>query len=94
MNPLYSENVDENFEQRKNKKANTKKNKKPKELNIKDDLLNLRNLLLNNHITGFSSSKKKAKSVNGKNLKRRSKYIGVSKNNSRWQVLVNVDQAK
>ncbi|CAI2379431.1 unnamed protein product [Moneuplotes crassus] len=71
-----------------------KRKRKTKELNIRKKLTTLRSRILSNRVAEFNSSYKKAKSANRKSLKRRSKYIGVSKNNSNWQALINIGQIK
>ncbi|CAI2370163.1 unnamed protein product [Moneuplotes crassus] len=72
------------------KKRNCRSNK----LDIAQQLVSLRWSILNNYVTGFTSSSKKAKSAHKKHLRRRSKYIGVSRNNANWQALINIDQIK
>ncbi|CAI2381598.1 unnamed protein product [Moneuplotes crassus] len=67
---------------------------KRRKFDIREDLLKLRSSILNEKITEFPSTQKKAKSANKKHLKRRSEYIGVSRNNSNWQALINVNKAK
>mmetsp|Transcript_16055 Transcript_16055/g.15776 ORF Transcript_16055/g.15776 Transcript_16055/m.15776 type:complete len:136 (-) Transcript_16055:31-438(-) len=76
------------------KSASTKSKNLSQKLDIKQKLISLRWRILNQYVSVFVSSKKKAKSVTKKNLKRRSKYIGVSKNNANWQALINVNQIK
>eukprot|EP00344_Euplotes_crassus_P001937 CAMPEP_0197005150 /NCGR_PEP_ID=MMETSP1380-20130617/28091_1 /TAXON_ID=5936 /ORGANISM="Euplotes crassus, Strain CT5" /LENGTH=160 /DNA_ID=CAMNT_0042424187 /DNA_START=215 /DNA_END=697 /DNA_ORIENTATION=+ len=76
------------------KLAPTKRKRNTKELDIRQGLLDLKMSILNQCVTGFTSTPKKAKSAHKKHLRRRSKYIGVSKNNSNWQALINVDQVK
>eukprot|EP00344_Euplotes_crassus_P008270 CAMPEP_0197006032 /NCGR_PEP_ID=MMETSP1380-20130617/32781_1 /TAXON_ID=5936 /ORGANISM="Euplotes crassus, Strain CT5" /LENGTH=156 /DNA_ID=CAMNT_0042425429 /DNA_START=215 /DNA_END=685 /DNA_ORIENTATION=+ len=71
-----------------------KRKRQAKELDIKQRLIEMRWRILNHLVTGFASSPKKAKSAHKKQLRRRSKYIGVSRNNSNWQALINVDQVK
>ncbi|CAI2373568.1 unnamed protein product [Moneuplotes crassus] len=86
--------IEDRNEMKSTKPTLEKRKRKTDEVDIRQSLLKLRTRLLNNSISGFSASSKKARSVTKKNLRRRSKYIGVSKNNSNWQALVNVDQVK
>uniref|UniRef100_A0A7S3K814 AP2/ERF domain-containing protein n=1 Tax=Euplotes crassus TaxID=5936 RepID=A0A7S3K814_EUPCR len=74
--------------------SSKKKKNKSEQFDIKPKLLNLRFRILNNHITEFSCTTKKARSSTKEDLRRRSKYIGVSKNNSNWQALINVNHSK
>ncbi|CAI2375766.1 unnamed protein product [Moneuplotes crassus] len=71
-----------------------KRKRKTPELDLRKSLLKLRNLILNRFVTGFASTRKKARTANKKQLRRRSRYIGVSRNNDNWQALINVDQVK
>ncbi|CAI2380272.1 unnamed protein product [Moneuplotes crassus] len=71
-----------------------KRSRKTTEIDIQQSLLNLRNQILNRRVTGFNRSQKRARSDNSKSLRRRSHYIGVSRNNDNWQALINVDQVK
>ncbi|CAI2378180.1 unnamed protein product [Moneuplotes crassus] len=71
-----------------------KKRRSRNELDITHKLLSLRWRILNCYVTEFTSSSKKAKNASKKQLRRRSKYIGVSRNNSNWQALINIDQIK
>ncbi|CAI2374815.1 unnamed protein product [Moneuplotes crassus] len=64
------------------------------ELDIRPNLIKLREHILSKQVVGFASKPKKAKSSTKKLLRRRSKYIGVSKNNENWQALINVDKVK
>ncbi|CAI2381548.1 unnamed protein product [Moneuplotes crassus] len=82
------------YEMKDEKSTSTKSKNLSQKLDIKQKLISLRWRILNQYVSVFVSSKKKAKSVTKKNLKRRSKYIGVSKNNANWQALINVNQIK
>ncbi|CAI2364378.1 unnamed protein product [Moneuplotes crassus] len=96
-NPSYSEeeSISENSEESWSIASLPKRRKrKVKELDIREDLQTLRSRIISQDATEFSSSSKKAKSGNKKCLKRRSKYIGVSKNNSNWQALINLGKVK
>uniref|UniRef100_A0A7S3KSC9 AP2/ERF domain-containing protein n=1 Tax=Euplotes crassus TaxID=5936 RepID=A0A7S3KSC9_EUPCR len=88
------ETLSEESEEYRVKDYQEKEPTKHKGLDISDKLMALRTSLLEQSITGFTSSQKKAKSVNKKYLKRRSKYIGVSRNNANWQALINVNKIK
>eukprot|EP00344_Euplotes_crassus_P011282 CAMPEP_0196997208 /NCGR_PEP_ID=MMETSP1380-20130617/2877_1 /TAXON_ID=5936 /ORGANISM="Euplotes crassus, Strain CT5" /LENGTH=168 /DNA_ID=CAMNT_0042413369 /DNA_START=190 /DNA_END=693 /DNA_ORIENTATION=- len=88
------ETLSEESEEYRVKDYQEKEPTKHKGLDISDKLMALRTSLLEQSITGFTSSQKKAKSVNKKYLKRRSKYIGVSRNNANWQALINVNKSK
>ncbi|CAI2381888.1 unnamed protein product [Moneuplotes crassus] len=78
-------------------KPNKLLTKKRSRFSAKNDitrqLLSLKWSILNGYVTRFTSSHKKSKSIHKKNLRRRSEYIGVSRNNTNWQVLVNVNKA-
>jgi hypothetical protein len=50
--------------------------------------------LKNNEISTFNSRPKNIKKCFKNSSKRRSKYIGVSKNGNNWQVLINVHNQK
>ncbi|CAI2382744.1 unnamed protein product [Moneuplotes crassus] len=87
--------VQQNIEQHGNVEPLLRKRRRnTKELNITERLTDLRLRILSGYVTKFTCSAKKAKSTHKKNLRRRSKYIGVSRNNSNWQALLNVDQIK
>jgi len=49
---------------------------------------------MNNPVSPFRRSSKKTRFTKNKYLGRRSKYIGVTKNNVHWQALINVNHAK
>ncbi|CAI2381981.1 unnamed protein product [Moneuplotes crassus] len=66
-------------------------------LDIKPGLLKLRKGILNNmhkNATAFTQSRKKTRFTSNINLGRRSRYIGVTKNNTHWQALINVKKSK
>ncbi|CAI2380284.1 unnamed protein product [Moneuplotes crassus] len=71
-----------------------RRKRRTSELDIKHRLLKLKDRILYTYMLGFSSTKKKAKTANKILLSRRSKYIGVSRNNSNWQALINVGESK
>mmetsp|Transcript_12267 Transcript_12267/g.12305 ORF Transcript_12267/g.12305 Transcript_12267/m.12305 type:complete len:111 (-) Transcript_12267:2-334(-) len=54
----------------------------------------MRNRILKDLTISFSSSSKKTRETTGASLSRRSQYIGVSRNNSNWQALINVKNTK
>ncbi|CAI2359655.1 unnamed protein product [Moneuplotes crassus] len=63
-------------------------------LDITDKLTVLRGLLLKTRVSSLRHSTKKTRYTKNKYLGRRSKYIGVTKNNIHWQALINVDHKK
>lgn len=71
-----------------------KRKRRTCELDIRPNLIKLRKRILSQHVTRFTSRSKKAKCSTKKLLTRRSKYIGVSRNNANWQALINVDKVK
>ncbi|CAI2367173.1 unnamed protein product [Moneuplotes crassus] len=71
-----------------------KRKRKTYELDIRPNLVKLRAHILNKHVSGFVSQSKKAKCSNKRPLSRRSRYIGVSRNNENWQALINVGKVK
>ena len=50
--------------------------------------------MINGEITGFNRSPKTNRGVNGNASRRRSAYIGISRNSSNWQALINVKDKK
>mmetsp|Transcript_31038 Transcript_31038/g.30587 ORF Transcript_31038/g.30587 Transcript_31038/m.30587 type:complete len:177 (-) Transcript_31038:24-554(-) len=84
----------EESEDTKRAKKILKRKKRSNGLDIRQSLLNLRDHILNKSITEFACTKKKAKMATKNNLERRSQYIGVSRNNSNWQALINVNRVK
>ncbi|CAI2380379.1 unnamed protein product [Moneuplotes crassus] len=68
--------------------------RRSKKLNIKAKLIKLRDRLLTNREASFKRSMKKRRCTKGTTLKRRSQYIGVSKNNTHWQALITVKRVK
>eukprot|EP00344_Euplotes_crassus_P004055 CAMPEP_0197016646 /NCGR_PEP_ID=MMETSP1380-20130617/79083_1 /TAXON_ID=5936 /ORGANISM="Euplotes crassus, Strain CT5" /LENGTH=131 /DNA_ID=CAMNT_0042443621 /DNA_START=308 /DNA_END=700 /DNA_ORIENTATION=- len=81
-------------ERRSEASAPKRRKRKTKELDIREKLLRLRERILNHSLTEFISSSKKAQSAHRMKIKRRSKYIGVSKNTSNWQALINIGHIK
>jgi len=72
-------------------KPKRKKHKLPSiETNLKKLICKLRN----NEVTEFNSRPKNIKKCFKNNSKRRSQFIGVSKNGNSWQVLINVRNQK
>ncbi|CAI2384378.1 unnamed protein product [Moneuplotes crassus] len=63
-------------------------------LNIKAKIIKLRDYLLTNSEASFKCSMKKRRCSKDTTLKRRSKYIGVSKNNTHWQAFITVKRVK
>ncbi|CAI2361931.1 unnamed protein product [Moneuplotes crassus] len=63
-------------------------------LDISDRLPIIRRIIIKNNIGPFKNSTKKTRYTKNKYLGRRSKYIGVTKNNVNWQALINVDHEK
>ncbi|CAI2359667.1 unnamed protein product [Moneuplotes crassus] len=63
-------------------------------LDITDNLRQLRRLLQSGHRRIFRCSNKKTRYTKDKYLGRRSKYIGITKNNIHWQALINVNHEK
>ncbi|CAI2359648.1 unnamed protein product [Moneuplotes crassus] len=63
-------------------------------LDITDKLTVLRGLLLKTRVSSLRCSAKKTRYTKNKYLGRRSKYIGVTRNNIHWQALINVDHKK
>ncbi|CAI2386998.1 unnamed protein product [Moneuplotes crassus] len=63
-------------------------------LDIRARLIRLRTRIQNGRVTGFQSSRKKTRGTTDTSLGRRSKYIGVSKNNANWQALINQRNTK
>ena len=75
----------------------TPKTKSPKKKSLPNIEAKIRKVLEKIHngsITEFKASKKKVKGFFSNRSGRRSKYIGVSKNNYNWQVLINVGNRK
>ncbi|CAI2359420.1 unnamed protein product [Moneuplotes crassus] len=70
-----------------------RKSRAPK-LEIRQRLIRLRQRILEKNISGFTASVKRTRYTTNKYLGRRSKYIGISKNNTNWQALINVNHAK
>eukprot|EP00344_Euplotes_crassus_P006483 CAMPEP_0196996382 /NCGR_PEP_ID=MMETSP1380-20130617/2274_1 /TAXON_ID=5936 /ORGANISM="Euplotes crassus, Strain CT5" /LENGTH=191 /DNA_ID=CAMNT_0042412325 /DNA_START=163 /DNA_END=738 /DNA_ORIENTATION=- len=71
-----------------------RRRRKTKELDIRKNLVNLRLSILSGDVIGFFRSPKKAIGYNKTTFKRRSRYIGVSRNNANWQAMVNVGHVK
>ncbi|CAI2378163.1 unnamed protein product [Moneuplotes crassus] len=88
------ETQEEKDEPNKERIVIKKKKRYREELDITKKLKGLRWLILNQYITKFTSSRKNAKSSTKDLLRRRSKYIGVSRNNANWQALINVNKIK
>ncbi|CAI2361960.1 unnamed protein product [Moneuplotes crassus] len=63
-------------------------------LDITDRLPIIRNIILSNPIGSFKRAIKKTRYTKDKYLGRRSKYIGITKNNIHWQALINVNHEK
>ncbi|CAI2385574.1 unnamed protein product [Moneuplotes crassus] len=78
-----SENIDDNSQNIKRRKSRSFK------LDIKPSLIRVRRKILSSGITAFFSSPKKTRGTADVTLGRRSRYIGVSKNNSHWQAMIN-----
>ncbi|CAI2383466.1 unnamed protein product [Moneuplotes crassus] len=71
-----------------------KRRRRSTKLEIKSKLIRVRAQILKKGISAFYSSPKKARGNLPGNSNRRSKYIGVSKNNVHWQALINIGRAK
>ncbi|CAI2361605.1 unnamed protein product [Moneuplotes crassus] len=81
-------------EETKTTKAVNKRRSRSTRLDIREKLINLQRLITEGKILQFFSKVKKTRYTSDKYLGRRSKYIGVSKNNTHWQALINVNHAK
>ncbi|CAI2370929.1 unnamed protein product [Moneuplotes crassus] len=71
-----------------------KRESRSSKLNINPRLIQFRKYLLRYKVPGLTKRIKNTKQITDKYLGRRSKYIGVSKNNIHWQALINVNRAK
>ncbi|CAI2380426.1 unnamed protein product [Moneuplotes crassus] len=71
-----------------------KRRSRSSRLPIKSLLTKIRMEILCNKIPAFYSSPKKTRGTTDVTLGRRSRYIGVSKNNSHWQALISIRKTK
>ena len=78
----------------KNKQTKMKKNNKNCNLFIIPQLLSLKEEILNGKVQFFQRKTKSSKENSSRSSNRRSRYIGVSKNNFNWQALINVKNVK
>ncbi|CAI2385593.1 unnamed protein product [Moneuplotes crassus] len=62
--------------------------------NIRARLVRMRNRILKDPTCQFEASSKKLRGTDDMSLGRRSRYIGISRNNSNWQALINVKNVK
>ncbi|CAI2374986.1 unnamed protein product [Moneuplotes crassus] len=101
--PLQESLADMKLEQEEEKSDTTyppeikKRKSRADAIDIKPGLLELRKQILDNKnksTTEFTRSTKKTRFASKTTHGRRSKYIGVSKNNIHWQALINVDRKK
>ncbi|CAI2359704.1 unnamed protein product [Moneuplotes crassus] len=86
--------IPEQQEEAKNSKILQKRRSRSTKLDIRKRLIRLRKRILAKKISEFSQSIKKTRGTSDQYLGRRSKYIGVTKNNTNWQALINVKGAK
>eukprot|EP00344_Euplotes_crassus_P008768 CAMPEP_0196995834 /NCGR_PEP_ID=MMETSP1380-20130617/1859_1 /TAXON_ID=5936 /ORGANISM="Euplotes crassus, Strain CT5" /LENGTH=179 /DNA_ID=CAMNT_0042411625 /DNA_START=270 /DNA_END=809 /DNA_ORIENTATION=- len=70
-----------------------KRRRRSSRLEIRSRLMSVRDQILEEGITAFYSSPKKSRTIVVEKS-RRSKYIGVSKNNDHWQALINIGRTK
>mmetsp|Transcript_28432 Transcript_28432/g.28213 ORF Transcript_28432/g.28213 Transcript_28432/m.28213 type:complete len:169 (-) Transcript_28432:44-550(-) len=75
-------------------KAIKKRRRRSNKLDIKPKLIKVRSQILEQGIPAFFCSPKKQRGSIPSNSKRRSKYIGISKNNVHWQALINIGRTK
>ncbi|CAI2382837.1 unnamed protein product [Moneuplotes crassus] len=71
-----------------------KRRRRSTKLEIKSKLARVRAQILKRGISAFHRSPKKARGNLSCNSNRRSRYIGVSKNNAHWQALINIKRTK
>ncbi|CAI2378955.1 unnamed protein product [Moneuplotes crassus] len=86
--------IPEQQEKVKSAKIISKRRSRSTKLDIRKRLIRLKKRILAKNILEFSHSVRKTRGASDKYLGRRSQYIGVTKNTTNWQALINVKGAK
>ncbi|CAI2359895.1 unnamed protein product [Moneuplotes crassus] len=86
--------IPEHQEEAKNIKTLQKRRSRSTKLDIRKSLIRLRKRIMSKNTMKFTQTLKKNRGNPNKYLGRRSQYIGVTKNNTNWQALINVKGAK
>ncbi|CAI2383802.1 unnamed protein product [Moneuplotes crassus] len=89
----FSSKTDESGTIDEEHQAIKKRRRRSSRLEIRSRLMRVRSQILKQGISAFYSSPKKSRGIICEKS-RRSKYIGVSKNNDHWQALINIGRTK
>eukprot|EP00344_Euplotes_crassus_P002865 CAMPEP_0197005634 /NCGR_PEP_ID=MMETSP1380-20130617/30464_1 /TAXON_ID=5936 /ORGANISM="Euplotes crassus, Strain CT5" /LENGTH=178 /DNA_ID=CAMNT_0042424839 /DNA_START=206 /DNA_END=742 /DNA_ORIENTATION=+ len=84
-NPDNSEEAQETIKKRRRRSS---------KLEIRSKLIKVKSQILKRGISSFYSSPKQQRGSAPNNSSRRSRYIGISKNNTHWQALINIGRTK